>query len=201
MFSTGMHWVTGFNAYQCIHSLKDISRHVSNQHASSDTIPATASLSVLTALQQLFDLRMQCFTVVNRCELDGKQSQRFKVQVLNQEQCFIKYIILHCTGTRNCLKISFTSMTHQSRDLAGQSLASGVGPQQWHPMSSDGTNIINLQILMQTMIKNKKSSNIQYPIVTDPMPLRPRMLLSCLHPLIHEQLKPWSRSGRLAMNL
>ena len=112
------------------------------------------------------------------------------------------YIILHCTGTRNCLKISFTSMTHQSRDLAGQSLASGVGPQQWHPMSSDGINIINLQIIMQTMIKkNKKSSNIQYPIVTDPMPLRPRMLLSCLHPLIHEQLKPWSRSGRLAMNL
>lgn len=73
------------------------------------------------------------------------------------------YIILHCTGTRNCLKISFTSMTHQSRDLAGQSLASGVGPQQWHPMSSDGINIINLQIIMQTMIK-KKQKIIKHPV-------------------------------------
>lgn len=170
---------------------KDISRHVSNQHASSNTIPATASLSVLTALQQLFDLRMQRFTVVNRCAglEPGTNS-------------------LHHASlrTRNCLKISFTSMTHQSRDLAGQSLASGVGPQQWNSMASDGINIMNLQILMQTMIK-KYQKIIKHPvvncgaIVTDPMPLRPRMLLSCLHPLIHEQLKPWSRSGRLAMNL
>ena len=184
---------------------KDISRHVSNQHASSDTIPATASLSVLTALQQLFDPRMQCFTVVNRCELDGndgKQSQRFKVQVLNREQCFI--ILYHTSlhWDQELLENLLYQHDAPKQDLAGQSLASGVGPQQWHPMSSDGINIINLQIIMQTMIKkNKKSSNIQYPIVTDPMPLRPRMLLSCLHPLIHEQLKPWSRSGRLAMNL
>ena len=185
---------------------KDISRHVSNQHASSDTIPATASLSVLTALQQLFDLRMQCFTVVNRCELDGndeKQSQRFKVQVLNREQCFI---ILYHTSLHwdqelleNLLYQHDAPKQGPCRPKPGiwrRSPAMASNVIRWHKYHKSANNYAN-----NDKKKNKKSSNIQYPIVTDPMPLRPRMLLSCLHPLIHEQLKPWSRSGRLAMNL